>query len=76
MPYILVVYDAQSDVAYCLYVQAYFENLADFDLAQAGNSVSIHIDQNNTVDQSAIQRFAIYRDAVMNQLDRVIRHNA
>ena len=76
MPCMLVMYDALADEGYWQYVQAYFENLADFDLAQAGETVTIHLPKDNVVDQNAIHAFARYRDAVLSQLQRVIRHNA
>ena len=41
MPVILVLYDAREDVAYWLYVQAYFERQEDFDLDQAGKQVTV-----------------------------------
>ncbi len=76
MPCILVVYDAQTDVAYWVYVQAYFENLESFDLAQAGDTVTIHLRKENAIDQTAIRAFARYKDNVLNQVHGVIRHNA
>jgi hypothetical protein len=75
MPCILVVYDAQADVAYWQYVQAYLENLADFDLTRTGHTVTIHVPKDNVVNQDAIRSFARYRDAILDQLQGVIRHN-
>lgn len=76
MPCILIVYDAQADVAYWMYLQAYFENLIDFDLTQAGATVTVHLPMGNLIDQSAIRAFARYRNDVLNQVQGVIRHNA
>ncbi|KAB8315054.1 DUF4365 domain-containing protein [Tolypothrix campylonemoides VB511288] len=76
MPCILIVYDAQLDVAYWLYLQAYFENLEGFDLSQVGQSVTVRLPKKNLVDQEAIKKFARYRDDVLRQIKGVIRHDA
>jgi len=54
MPYILVVYDAQADVAYWLYVEAYFARLQDFNLDRMGRTVTVYIPKANVLDESAI----------------------
>ena len=76
MPCILVVYDALEDTAFWQYIQAYFEDMPDFNLAQAGRSVTIYLPKNQMVGQDAIRAFARYRDAVLSQLQGVIRHSA
>lgn len=76
MPYILIVYDATADVAYWVYVQAYFENRVGFDLTQAGKTVTIHLNKANVVDQTAIREFARYKATVLNQAREVIHHDA
>lgn len=76
MPCMFVLYDAQADLAYWQYIQAYFETLPDFDLAQAGETVTIHLPEANLLDNDSIQRFAQYRDDVLRQLQGVIHHNA
>ncbi len=76
LPYILIVYDAQTDVAYWIYLQAYFENLPQFDLAKAARKVTIHLQKKNVVDEAAMRGFAQYRNDVLNQVQGVIRHNA
>ncbi len=67
MPYILVVYDAQSDVAYWLYVQAYFEQLHDFSLAHRGKTITVRIPKSNVVDEAAIRRFAQFKNNIVRQ---------
>ena len=74
MPYILVVYDAQSDVAYWLYVQAYFDRMHDFSLTQAGATVTVRIPKANVVDEAAIRQFAHYKNDIVRQARGVIRH--
>ena len=76
MPCIPVVYDALEDTAFWQYIQAYFEDMPDFNLAQAGRSVTIYLPKNQMVGQDAIRAFARYRDAVLSQLQGVIRHSA
>jgi hypothetical protein len=70
MPYILILYDAQTDVAYWLYVQAYFERRPAFNLAQAGDIVMVHLPKSNLVSEVAVQRFAQFKNAVLHQVRR------
>lgn len=74
-PVILVVYDAPSDVAYWIYVQAYFEQLPSFDPDQAGVTFTIHIPRSNTLSEDAIRQFARFRDDVLRQRRGVVRHH-
>lgn len=62
MPCILIVYDAQLDVAYWLYLQAYFENWQGFDLSQVRETITVRLPKVHIVDREAIKRFARYRD--------------
>jgi hypothetical protein len=68
MPYILVLYDARSDIAYWLYVQAYFARLPSFSLAETGDIVIVHFQAANVVSDDAIRRFAQYKNDVLRQL--------
>jgi hypothetical protein len=70
MPYILVLYDAQAEVAYWLYVQAYFARLPDFSLAQTGDIAMVHLQKANLVTDEAIRRFARYKNDILRQLRR------
>ena len=74
LPCILIVYDAHADVAYWLYVQAYFAQLTSFSLTEAGETVTVHLPKTNVVDEAAIRRFAQYRDNVLVQMQGVIHH--
>ncbi len=75
-PVILIVYDAQHDVAYWLYVQAYFERLAQLSsvLENSGNTVTVHFERSRVLDADAIRGFARFRDRVHRQGREVIRH--
>jgi hypothetical protein len=42
MPCILMQYDARSDIAYWLYVQAYFARISGFRMAEAGDIIIVH----------------------------------
>ena len=75
MPCILVLYDTVSDIAYWMYLQAYFENKPDFDLAQVNDTITVHIHSTKVVDEAAVKRFATFRDDVLRQVDSLIRHN-
>lgn len=61
MPYILVVYDAQSETAYWLYIQAYFTQHPEIDLTAIGETVTVHIPMTNVVNQPAIQAFQRFK---------------
>jgi hypothetical protein len=75
MPCILIVYDAQLDIAYWLYLQAYFENLPGFDFSNIGESVTVHLPKTNILNQEAVKKFAQYRNDILKQLKGVIRHH-
>jgi len=69
-----VVYDAQADVAYWLYVQAYFERLQGFNLDRVGRTVTVHIPKANVLDESAIRRFARFKERMLEQTEGVVHH--
>jgi hypothetical protein len=62
-PVILVVYDAQADVAYWLYVQAHFERMKKR-LPSRTKSVTVHISAENVVHETAIRTFAAAKAAI------------
>lgn len=75
MPYIFVVYDAQQDLAYWMYIQAYFESQQEFNLSQVDKTVTVHLKKENILTQKAIRKFVQYKNNVLSQLEGVIRHN-
>lgn len=75
MPVILILYDAVVEVAYWLYIQAYFADRTNFDLAQAGNTVTLHIPGANVVDQHAIRRFAGFKADVQRQMKGLVHRD-
>ena len=76
MPVILVLYDAQSHVAYWLYVQAYLKRLAPHDEDRAGRTVTVHFDKSSIVDEMAIRRFARFKVRALQQVEGVIHDDA
>jgi hypothetical protein len=75
MPYILVVYDAQADVAYWLYMQAFFAQQINFDLATIGKTVTVYLKQENQVNPETVQILAQYKNKVMTQLQGKINYD-
>jgi hypothetical protein len=76
MPCILILYEAQTERAYWLYLQAYFEAWEGFNIAGMGKTITVHFSKSNIVNEEAIKTFARYRDHVLRQIQGVIRHHA
>lgn len=72
LPFILVVYDAQDDVAYWVYLQAYFQSLSDFDLRIVGETVTIHLNKANLINTDAVRQFVQFKADVLRQLPKEI----
>lgn len=75
MPCILIIYDAQANEAYWLYLQAYFENLEKFDLRQVRDSMVVRVPKKNIINQEAIKKFATFKNNVLKQLRGIVRHD-
>jgi hypothetical protein len=71
-PVILIVYDAQKDVAFWLYVQSYFRRLENFSLFTAGRTVTVRVPTANVVTPAAVRRFGRFRDRVIAQQREVV----
>ena len=61
-PVILILYDAQENKAYWLYVQEYFREIKWTELARTATTVMVHIPSSNILDEASIRQFARYRD--------------
>ncbi len=70
-PVILVVYDAQSDVAYWLYVQAHLRPGARMG---TGGTVTVHIPTANVLNEAAVRRFSVAKAAIQRQAKGVRHH--
>jgi Domain of unknown function (DUF4365) len=68
LPYILVVYDAQADVAYWLYIQAFFAQQINFDIATIGKTVTVHLKREDQVTPETVQILAQYKSKVIKQM--------
>jgi hypothetical protein len=71
----LIVYDAQADLAYWLYIQAFFEAQPEFDISRAGDIMTVHLPTSNIVNQAVIRQFARYKENILTQIQGVIRHH-
>lgn len=71
-PIILIVYDAQEDVAYWVYVQDYFQNRQRKPLEVVGATYTIHLRRADIVNTEAIQLFAAYKAEINRQLQRIL----
>jgi hypothetical protein len=68
MPVILVVYEAQADRAYWLYLQQYFEGHRRVRLTENGKTISVSVPEPNRLDEGAIREFARLRDYELHRL--------
>jgi Domain of unknown function (DUF4365) len=75
MPVFLVVYDAGTDRAYWLYIQAYFASLPRFNLFRAGASIRVQIPDSQVLNPQAIRLWTHYRDRILQQMDEVVHHD-
>lgn len=78
MPVILVLYDAQMNVAYWLYVQAYFERQQrerPGSVFPIRRTRTVYLNRSAPFDQDAVRAIARYRDAVLAQV-RGVRHDS
>lgn len=61
-PVILIVYEAQEDKAYWLWVQDYFQRRRWGERAGASSTVTVHIPTDNILNEAAVRLFARFRD--------------
>jgi len=73
-PVVLVLYDAQNDAGYWLYVQNHFANLTGFDLARSGRRVTVVIPRSNVLDRKAMRRLARLKNAAARHYRKVWTH--
>ena len=74
LPVILIVFDAQAEIAYWVYIQAYFQTTYSFNLALIGESTTIHLSKSDLVDASAMRLFARFKADVLRQRPEVIHY--
>jgi hypothetical protein len=61
-PVILIVYDAEQDKAYWLYMQDYFRRQRGTKRAGSATTVTVHVPADNVLDEAAVRLFARFRD--------------
>ncbi len=64
---VLVVYDAQNDVAYCLDVQPYFAHRGIVAPGGLTGAVTIHLPIADRLDAAAFRRFAARKNAIVRE---------
>jgi hypothetical protein len=69
MPVILAIYDAPNDVAYWLYIQAFFEKEGSVDFDTAGATMTVRVPHVNVLTPSAVRQFAVYRNSILTQME-------
>ncbi|MCI0407374.1 MAG: DUF4365 domain-containing protein [Acidobacteria bacterium] len=74
MPVILVVYDAQAERAYWLYVQAEFEKQPNVVKAQGPQTMTVRLPRSQRFIPSAVRKFAQYKDQILAQQLRLVHH--
>ena len=75
MPVILVVYDAAQDTGYWLYVQAYLTRRGIARAFRRSETLTVRIPRRNVLDQAAVRQFAVFRDRILAQAARQVRHH-
>lgn len=71
-PVILIVYDAQDDMAYWIYVQDYFQNRQQMPFELVGATLTMHLTRSQYVNSDAIRQFAVYKAQISLQLQRLL----
>jgi Domain of unknown function (DUF4365) len=68
LPVFLILYDAQADIAYWIYIQAYFRALGPaFDPSQIGQTYTVYFNSHDILSLAAIEKFAEYKRRVVSQ---------
>ena len=71
-PVILIIYDAQTDQAYWLYIQAYFESLTEISLSEIGTTFTVRLSKRRIVGTESIIQFARYKAEIIRQRPKEI----
>lgn len=61
-PVILIAYDAKRDCAHWLHVQGYFAALPNFNLFEAGATITVYLPAEQVLGPATIRQFADLRD--------------
>lgn len=72
LPVILIIFDAQEEQAYWIYIQAFFRKSGGLNLSLIGENTTIHLSKANRVDPDAMRLFARYKADILRQWPEVI----
>jgi len=75
MPVMLVLYDAKSETAYRVYVQAFF-NTNSIDMKAVKKTHAIRFLKDSVVNESDMKKWRIYKNNILSQMDRKVVHYA
>jgi hypothetical protein len=70
LPVVLVIFDAQADVAYWLDVQSYFASRQDGLRADTRLSTTVHFSSTNRLDAASFRRLAARKNAILQRIRR------
>ena len=77
-PVLLVVWDANTEIGYWLYMQPYLRNLKrkeQFPLPAGQVTMTVYLPVSNTIDRAAIEKFRQYKNAIHRQIQKVVNHH-
>jgi len=75
MPVIIVLFDAISEKAYWVYLQAFIEK-ENVSSDSPRKYLTIHFDENDIVDAEAVRKWKKYKNRILSQLEGHISHDA
>lgn len=70
-PVILVVYDAANEKGYWLYIQAYFQSLQNFTLANVGKKINVYIPISQKISKGAMTKFSKHKARLYKQIQTI-----
>jgi hypothetical protein len=74
-PVILIVYDAQADVAYWLHVQEYFESAGSLNLLKVRGTKTVYLPLAQRFDPAAVRAIAHLKNELVARLDKRTTHH-
>jgi hypothetical protein len=71
MPFILIFYHAQEEIAYWYYLQA---KLSELDRSTLGKTYTVYLEKQNILNEASVDLFATYKNRVLHQIQESFRH--
>lgn len=75
MPVFLVVWDAQQEVAYWLYMQTYLRHPQAPLLPPGQATLAVRLPKANVLDAAAVERFRQYKNEIQRELEKTVDHH-